>query len=483
MLGSSESFCTLGEIAARAGASFGTSGVRGLVTSLTPELCAAYATAFLSILDPRPNAVLIGFDLRPSSQTIAAACHSAAHALRIETINCGVIPTPALAYAASKLGHPAIMVTGSHIPFDRNGMKFYRCNGEISKADEQRILSSPVNQPLEPLQLLTLPGTDATPSALYLTRYLDALEGDALEGMRIGIYEHSSVARDLLHQLFRTLGAKTIPLGRSDNFVAIDTEAVQPADRAIARDWVAVHRLDAIVATDGDADRPLIADERGEWIRGDILGLLCSRELRAGTVVTPLNSTTAIEASGLFKDVRRTRIGSPYVIAAMEKPLHLPVVGFEANGGFLLGSPAHLGNYSIAPLPTRDAVLPLLVALSAAKRRGCTISQLNAGLPQRHTYSGRLQEVDLRSFNLLLEEAQRSMSGMLKLFDEFPVTTDVLDGLRATFSNGTIIHLRPSGNAPELRCYAEASNAQEAEQLCEACTARIAGLLRSTSVQ
>jgi len=385
---------SLGQIAAAQGAGFGTSGVRGLVTSLTPGLCAAYVDAFLAILDPRPDRLLIGHDLRPSSPGIAAACHAAAQRQGISTINAGVLPTPALAHAAERLGVPAIMVTGSHIPFDRNGLKFYRATGEITKADEAAILDHALAWPLAEPPEAALPPVDGKPLSLYLARYRDAFGSDALKGLRIGVYEHSSVARDLLHELLRDLGAQTVSLARSDSFVAIDTEAVRPEDRALARQWAAELRLDAIVTTDGDADRPLIADETGAWLRGDLLGLLAARALGVATVVTPVSSTSALEKSGLFAEVRRTRIGSPYVIAAMAEATQAPIAGFEANGGFLLGSPARLGARDLEPLATRDAVLPLLLVLAGARRRGCAVSQLARDLPERHSFSDRLAEVD-----------------------------------------------------------------------------------------
>ena len=481
MPGNSTAGRSLGDLAAAVGAGFGTSGVRGLVTSLTPGLCMAYAAGFLSILDQKPKALLIGHDLRPSSPSIAQACHAAARQLGISTINAGVLPTPALAFAAETLGIPAIMVTGSHIPFDRNGMKFYRAEGEISKSDEQRILGYEVAEPMQTLKMEPLPPVDAKPLALYLERYRAAFSPDALKGMRIGIYEHSSVARDLLHELFRSLGAETQGLARSDSFVAIDTEAVRPEDRELARGWAAGHAFDAIVTTDGDADRPLIADETGEWMRGDLLGLLCARELGAGTVVTPVNSTTALDAPGLFREVRRTRIGSPHVIAAMAQPNDLPVVGFEANGGFLLGSEARIGDRTIAALATRDAVLPMLLVLAGARRRHCKVSQLADGLPERHSFSGRLQEINLAACAALLAEADASQLAMEQLFGEMPVAIDRTDGLRATLASGDILHVRPSGNAPELRCYAEARTAERAERLCGACLSRLSVLLSGRS--
>ena len=279
----------------------------------------------------------------------------------------------------------------------------------------------------------------------------------------------------------RALGAETFGLARSDSFVAIDTEAVRPEDRALALQWAAEQALDAIVTTDGDADRPLIADETGHWLRGDLLGLLCARELAAGAVVTPVNSTTALEASGLFAEVRRTRIGSPHVIAGMAQPKHLPVVGFEANGGFLLGSAASICGAQIEALATRDALLPMLLVLAAARRRQCPVSALMADLPERHSFSGRLQDVDLAACAALLAAADASDEGMERLFGERPVAVNRIDGLRATLTSGDILHVRPSGNAPELRCYAEARDAATAERLCGTCLSRLAGLLTCKS--
>ena len=113
------------------------------------------------------KALLIGHDLRPSSPGIARACHDAARSAGVSSVNAGVLPTPALAFAAETLGLPAIMVTGSHIPFDRNGMKFYRAQGEISKQDEQRILTAAVTEPLDERQAPPLPPVDSgTPGAL-----------------------------------------------------------------------------------------------------------------------------------------------------------------------------------------------------------------------------------------------------------------------------------------------------------------------------
>jgi phosphomannomutase len=461
---------TLADLSERSGVRFGTSGVRGLVRDLSPEICQAFTHAFLNVSGMKGGPVLIGHDLRPSSPEIALACCQEVLRHGFEPVNGGVVSTPALAFAAQCHRAPAIMVTGSHIPFDRNGIKFYLPHGEISKEDEQRMLASTV--PEEPAPAAILPAPDPGVLDLYVRRYTDAFEPDCLKGMTLGIYEHSSAARDLLHRILRALGAETMGLGRSEAFVPIDTEAVREEDVVMARAWARRHAFNAILTTDGDADRPLIADERGEWLRGDVLGVLCAQALGAGSVVTPVSSNTALEAYGAFAETIRTKIGSPHVIAAMERARKAPVVGYEANGGFLLGSDVMLNGRPLAALPTRDAVLPMLLLLNAARSRRCRLSDLVAELPHRYTFSDRLQDVNVDACRALLAKLTEDPSGFSNFGrSKLPgvVAIDTTDGARASFESGDILHLRLSGNAPELRCYAEASTPQRAALLCREC--------------
>lgn len=467
---------TIAVLAERTGVRFGTSGVRGLVADLTPEICRAYTHAFLDVVEARGGDILIGHDLRPSSPGIVKACAEAAASRGYTPVNAGVLPTPALAFAAQIRGVPAIMVTGSHIPFDRNGIKFYRPEGEITKDDEARMIARPARTE-ETGYAMALPAPDPAALSLYAARYTGLFESAVLSGMKVGVYEHSSAARDALHVILRALGAETVSLGRSDSFVPIDTEAVRPEDRALARAWTAEHGLDALVTTDGDADRPLIADETGEWLRGDVLGILCARALGAASVVTPVSSNTALEACGAFAATLRTRIGSPYVIAAMETAESRPVVGYEANGGFLLGDDLHLAGRPLAALKTRDAMLPILLVLAAARGKGGRVSQLVASLPARYTFSDRLQNVNVGACGALLDRLAQAPEGFASLGGGALAALDTTDGVRATFASGDILHLRLSGNAPELRCYAEADTAERASRACADCLAAVAKIV------
>ncbi len=462
---------------------FGTSGLRGLVTEMTDPVCARYAGAFLRHLaaeGARPAEVLVGRDLRPSSPRIAAACLAAIGAEGATAIDCGVLPTPALALEAGRRGAPAIMVTGSHIPFDRNGLKFYRPDGEITKADEAGIdaaLATPAGTADAPAR------SDDTAADSYLSRCVEFFGSGCLAGRRIGLYQHSAAGRDLMADALARLGAEVVPLGRTDDFVPIDTEAIAPEDAARIRAWVAEHRLDALVSTDGDGDRPLVADETGAVLRGDALGALVAHLLGADAVATPINASTALERSGWFARIHRTRIGSPYVIAAMDalaaEGATLPV-GYEANGGFLLGGTATRDGRALSPLTTRDALLPIAALLAASAAEDVPLSALVARLPTRVTASDRLQEVDTTAAGRLLAALAADATARDDLLAGLGAVTaiDTTDGVRMTLASGDIVHVRMSGNAPELRCYTEAASADRATALMSEVLARLATRLR-----
>lgn len=475
---------SLRELAQRREVVFGTSGVRGLVANMTDDVCRAYVRAFLQTVARTADLVAVGYDLRPSSPHIAGACIQAIERYGARAVFAGPIATPALAHYCAREGIPGIVVTGSHIPFDRNGIKFFRADGEISKADEQSILDAFVDVD-DAAPCSVMPPLDTAPRDAYIARYADFFGDRALNGLRVALYEHSSVARDVLRSILERLGAQVISLGRTDTFVPIDTEAVRPEDVEQARRWAREHSFDAILSTDGDADRPLIGDEHGAWMRGDVVGVLCARYLNATVVVTPVSSNTAVEQCGWFERVVRTRIGSPFVIAGMQSAREsLPgdvIVGYEANGGFLLGTSVVKAGRTLAALPTRDAVLPMLALLAAAKSSGCALSTLTRDLPGRFTASDRLQAIPARASGRLLAslaaDAVRACALMAPDAGA-PSAQDMTDGLRVTFESGDVVHLRASGNAPELRCYAEASSEARARHLCEACLVRAAAALR-----
>ncbi|MEA3387831.1 phosphomannomutase [Sphingobium sp. CCH11-B1] len=485
---------SIADLMTQSGVAFGTSGARGLVSAMTDRVCFAYSCAFLQHLAAigqfaPGKAVAIAGDLRPSSPRIMAACAAAIEHMAGEVHHCGFVPSPAVAAYGFARGIPSLMVTGSHIPDDRNGIKFNRTDGEVLKADEQGIRAQSVTLPdlfdedgmLKKVEALP-PLVDV--AAPYVARYVDAFGSHALSGMKLGVYEHSAVGRDILVTLVDALGGEAVSLGRSDRFIPVDTEAVRAEDQRLAREWAAELGLDAILSTDGDSDRPLLADESGAWMRGDVLGILCARSLGIRAVATPVSCNSAVELSGLFDAVRRTRIGSPFVIEAMNALIaegHSRVCGYEANGGFLLATQVAVEGRDLHALPTRDAVLPILATLVDARRLGVTLSALMAQLPERYTFSERLQNYPTAQSQALiahLEEGSDAdiLTRLTAMFGGIAGQAegiDRTDGLRIHFAAGDIIHLRPSGNAPELRCYTESDSSERAARLNEEALQRV----------
>jgi len=469
-------------VSLRSTVNFGTSGLRGLASGFTPDVVGAYVRAFLQTSCSGASArdVAIGVDLRASSPAIAALVSGAVSASGWRPIYGGAVPTPALAAFALKRGIPAIMVTGSHIPPDYNGLKFYRPDGELLKSDE-----APIGAAAEEILAAgrsfapaDLPTVEDGVAVEYTNRFTSSFSTSSLSGLRVGVFAHSAVGRDLVAAILESLGADCVCFGRVEEFVAVDTEAVSADHMDQMRQALEAHGLDAIVSTDGDGDRPLLLDEAGHQINGDVLGALTARFLGARTVVTPLTSTSGIELSGWFGTVTRTRIGSPFVVEAMNQAATKGqdrIVGFEANGGFLVQTPFSLEDGILDPLPTRDAVLPILAVLALRKSAGEPISRLAATLPPRVMKAARLKDITpLEGSKFCVTMAESFVTRTV--FD--PILSDIsaidtTDGTRLTLTDGSIVHFRQSGNAPELRCYVETDTAEATDRLLETMMAQL----------
>ena len=484
------------DLMASSGVKFGTSGARGLAADMTDLVCYVYTKGFLQYLESmgelnKPGTeIAIAGDYRPSTDTIMLAVRHAVADMGYVPVNCGKIPSPTVALYGIVNQIPAIMVTGSHIPSDRNGIKFNKSAGEILKADEAGIrmqLVSVDDSLFTKSSNFISPVTgkwDVSNAArdMYVARYLDLFPDDCLKGLRIAVYQHSAVGRDIILDIVKGLGADAVALGRSEKFIPVDTEAIRPEDVELAAKWAEKGAYDAIISTDGDSDRPLIADERGRWLRGDVAGILCAKYLGADSVSTPVSCNSAVEKSGYFKRVCRTRIGSPFVIESMisesESASDIKViVGYEANGGFLTNSNIPLFGKRLRALPTRDAVILHLSIILLAVREGRKISELAADLPRRYTASDRLKNFSQEQSGSILDifntgDVTKDRARAADIFGKLCgncCCIDRIDGVRMTFDNEEVIHLRPSGNAPEFRVYNEAATEDRVKELNTAC--------------
>lgn len=543
---------------------FGTSGLRGLVKDITDLEAYINVKAalryLLSIGDIRASStVVIAGDLRPSTDRIMRACAQAIVDLGCQVENAGKIPTPALVAHAIAIRRAGVMVTGSHIPFDRNGIKINKTVGEILKPDEAGITRevecvraeeysrTATESAFDASGMLKRPPAsptlDRAAEEAYVRRYLSSFTGGGLAGLRVLVYQHSAVGRDILPRILRELGAEVITAGRSDTFIPIDTENItgEQLDRleefAVAAE-TGGRSLHAIVSTDGDSDRPLVTavlpagevkpgGRRVRFLPGDLLGIIVAEYLNADAAAVPISANDAVERRMGERGVllEKTKIGSPYVISGLDElraaGTRERVVGWEANGGFLTGSNIALSAGTLAALPTRDATLPILANLFAAAEQGIGLSTLWDRLPARFGCAGLLDnfpvaasqtilarlippdgtiDVEFASAGLVIDRSRAGVTAARLAeparkdwlqrqatlsrfftralgFDDI-VRINVLDGVRIYFNNGDVAHIRPSGNAPQLRIYANSDSQRRADEIVELAVREPDGILR-----
>ncbi len=531
--------------------SFGTSGLRGLVddiTDLETYINVKGAIRYLaSIGDVSPGgSVVLAGDLRPSTDRIMRACAQAIVDSACSVENAGKIPTPALILRGMSTRRAGVMVSGSHIPFDRNGIKLSKSAGEILKTDEKGITAevervraeeyartadgAPFTQSGAFRRQPVLPPVDPAAEEGYVRRYRESFARGGLSGLRVLVYQHSAVGRDILPRILRELGAEVVTAGRAETFVPIDTENItdEMLDRldALVAAEAGGGRLDAVVSTDGDSDRPLVAavlrekasdGRRVRFLPGDLLGIIVAQYLRVDAAAVPISANDAVErcTKELGVLLRKTKIGSPYVIAALDElrreGTHHRIAGWEANGGFLLGSDVALSTGTLPALPTRDATLPILGNLFAAAERGVGLSTLWDELPARFGRSGLIDGVPVAVSAAILaqlvppgdtvevafdaaghaldlsgsdaaawQERRATLTRFFTRSDGFdPIARiNVLDGVRVYFDGGDVAHIRPSGNAPQLRIYANSDSQARADAIVAAGLREPDGILR-----
>jgi len=494
---------------------FGTSGLRALVTDMTDLECYLNTLGFLAYLaevghtQNANGVVYVAGDLRHSTPRILRAVVKAVRDSGYDPVFCGFVPTPTVAYYALVKNAPCIMVTGSHIPDDRNGIKFHRADGEVLKEDEVGIKAAVAQVranlynhdasgvPFSPDGMLTeevtMPEEDMAAAELYLKRHTDVFAPDTFKGKKIVFYQHSAVGRDLLVTLLEKLGAEVTPVGRSEKFIPIDTENVTPADQAYFKQVASEHPdAFAIVSTDGDSDRPFLVDANGIFNRGDVLGAVVAMWLRADFAGYPVSTSDAVDKALGDNGIafKHTRIGSPYVISAMieaAKSGKQRVTGWEVNGGFMIGNDFEVNGKTLKALPTRDAIFPIIVAMIASIEAGGSVADRFATLPQRYTQAGMIDnfptEVSQQivgNFSEDSPEVYRQLEQYFTPEQGFGKITKInsLDGVRIYFDNDEIAHLRPSGNAPQLRCYSVAATQERADQIVAMAIAEPEGIFR-----
>jgi phosphomannomutase/phosphoglucomutase len=428
---------------------FGTSGIRGDAKKLfTNQFCFDVGRVFVVFLDKhdQPGPVAVGMDPRGSSPRILEALEQGLSFGGREIVDQGTVPVPALNWILKVAPYAgSIMVSGSHISANLNGLKFFAFKEEILKLHEQEI--SNIYEKIKNKEKFRKREIDIEEENRANEAYQEMLVDLADEpypSWKLVIVDPGNGGQsDTMPQVLARLGLKVSEINASiqGEFIVRDTET--EGVLASLQKLVKKEKVDMGIAYDYDGDRVVFVDEKGEFIPGDYTGALITKHGETQQVITPINTSQVVEHLG--KPVIRTRVGSPYVVEAMKK--NKATFGFEANGGGI----------SAEVMMSRDGGSTTIKILNILKKHGGSLSSLINTLPRFHLY--RVKVDCPRELNkVIMKEAKREFKGE---------KVEEIDGVKIWLSNNSWILFRPSSNAPEFRVFAEAKDKEEAKKIAE----------------
>lgn len=441
---------------------FGTDGVRGEANSvLTPEM--AYrlgraATIYFGRESEEQPLILIGRDTRLSGEMFEAALTAGICSAGGRAMIAGIIPTPAIAYLARRHKAKAgIVISASHNPFHDNGIKFFGGDGyKLPDAVEDE-LEAIVHQ-LEEADTLARPTGDKIGHIEYrtdlLNQYIDFVIGtcqERFDGMKIVLDCANGAAYEVMPRILRELGAKVKVIHALPNGVNINDHCGSTHMESLQR-AVIENGADFGIAHDGDADRCLCVDEKGQIIDGDHILVMCAQDMmKKGTLPYNTVVSTVMANIGFHKAIKEaggrveiTQVGDRYVLENMLKNGYK--IGGEQSGHIIFSE------YST----TGDGPITALQVLASVKRSGRKASALTSLMT---TYPQLLVNVRVATKEGWEEnEAIRAA---------------IESGNQELGSDGRIL-VRPSGTEPLIRVMAEGPDQEQLEAICH----RIADIVK-----
>lgn len=403
---------------------FGTDGVRGTANThpMTAEVALSLGQAIAHVFRGSGSGrhrILIGKDTRLSGYMFEDALAAGICSMGVDVIHVGPIPTPALAFLTSDMRCDAgVMITASHNPYQDNGIKFFGRDGfklpdEIELEIEELLSSGRLAQHRAPADEIGRATRIDDVEGRYVVFLKRTFPRDTtLDGIRVVLDCANGAAYKVGPTVLRELGAEVFTLGVTPNGRNIneDCGSLHPQN-TVAR--VREVRADVGIAVDGDADRVMIVDERGEVLDGDVVIALCARHLidrgalKGGGVVTTVMSNLGLEEELAEKGVRliRTQVGDRYVVEAMRE------------GGYNLGGEQSGHVIFLDHTTTGDGLMTALQVLAIMAREGVPLSLLAAGFnryPQAMVNVGVSQKRPLEELPTLqaaIEDVEAKLDG------------------------------------------------------------------------
>ncbi|MCR8969538.1 phosphoglucosamine mutase [Facklamia sp. 7083-14-GEN3] len=441
---------------------FGTDGVRGVANQeLSPELAfklGRYGGYVLlqhaeSVETPR---VLVARDTRVSGQMLEAALTAGLLSVGIEVMQLGIVPTPAVAYLTKTQNAVAgIMISASHNPAEDNGIKFFGADGfKLSDQQEEEIEelldSEEDNLPRPAAEGLGLVDEFHEGTIKYLN-FLQSTISVELSGLKVAIDAANGATAPLINQLFADLDTDFYTMGDRPNGININDQVGSTHPEALQA-LVKEKEVDLGLAFDGDGDRLIAVDEKGNLVDGDKILFICGNHLKqkgrlndntiVSTVMSNIGFHKALEANEMT--ALKTNVGDRYVVEAMRE------------GGYTLGGEQSGHIVFLSLNTTGDGLLTAVQLMAVISETGKKLSELAGEVT---VYPQKLVNVRVRDKHTVLEEAE---------------VQQVIDSVEKEMAGEGRILVRPSGTEPLLRVMAEAAT----DELVDKYVNQIADVIR-----
>jgi len=430
---------------------FGTNGIRGVFSEdftleFVHDMTLAIGTYF------KLGPILIGFDGRESSPVICKVISSALNSIGINCNVAGIIPTPCLEFAVKTLGYTGgIMITASHNPPQYNGIKPAAKDGvEISREDELIIEDIYIQKNwLKNTKTWGKTDTEKRTIETYLKGIISQVDSKLIESknFKVVLDLGNGVQAVSAPDFCEMLHCETLLVNQNidGSFPGRGSEPT-PENLSVLSKTVIENNADFGIAFDGDGDRSIFCDNKGNILTGDKSALLLTQHILKknpnSLIITCLNSSSNIEvmAEKFNSKVIRTKVGSVEVSRKMVATDAL--IGFEENGGFMYGKHNQV----------RDGCMALALMLELLAT-GKPLSDEIASLPPSFTTKDKISCSPENISKLILS-----------LKEEFP-SSDTTDGIKITIDSKNWVMIRPSGTEPIVRIYAEAESQEKLDTL------------------
>jgi len=423
---------------------FGTNGVRGIAgKEITPNLALSIGIALGSL---RPGKIAVGRDTRTSGLVLVNALKAGLLATGCRVIDCGVLPTPALQYIVKEHYDGGAMITASHNPPEYNGVKVIEPDGTEMGDEETVKLEQLLSDTLIPLKKWDEMGTEiAAPHHVeeYIQAVTSHFPGKPGTGMTVVVDPGSGPACQTTPAILQALGCRVLTVnGIMDG--TFPGRLPEPSPEGLKDLAALVVANDAAfgIAHDGDADRAVFIDDKGQFVEENHEFALIAQHIcnsTKGIIVTPVSTSQLVElvAKNEGCTVQYTPVGSIYVARTMRELMDAgnPVIfGGEGNGGLIF--PAHQF--------CRDGGMTAAAMVSLLSATGENLSTLVGQLPKRHMIKEKLPTHHGAELIKRLEEQYAGES------------IDHTDGLKIKRSDSWVL-VRASGTEPLVRIIVDSS--------------------------